>query len=136
MRGACRRVEQAGSELQELQNGTRPEQINAQQAVVKQFDARLADLDVTLAKSTLNAPFGGTVSEHKIDTGTVVNAGQSVIRLVESGSAQARIGLPVTAVAKLDVGEEIPSISIASNIRRQLTLFCQKWTGKPALKRS
>ena len=100
------RLEQARSELQELQNGTRPEQINAQQAVVKQFDARLADLDVTLAKSTLNAPFGGTVSEHKIDTGTVINAGQSVVRLVESGSAQARIGLPVTAVAKLNVGEE------------------------------
>ena len=37
----------------------------------------LADLDVTLAKSTLAAPFSGTVAEHTVDLGTVVGAGQS-----------------------------------------------------------
>lgn len=100
------RLDQARSQLQELQNGTRPEQISAQQAVVQQLDARLADLDVTIAKSTLNAPFSGTVSEHKVDTGTVVNAGQAVLRLVESATAEARIGIPVTAVGKLSIGEE------------------------------
>lgn len=100
------RLDQSRSQLQELQNGTRPEQISAQQAVVQQLDARLADLDVTIAKSTLNAPFSGTVSEHKVDIGTVVNAGQSVLRLVESATAEARVGIPVTAINKLGIGEE------------------------------
>ncbi|MEL6606303.1 MAG: efflux RND transporter periplasmic adaptor subunit [Cyanobacteria bacterium J06614_10] len=100
------RLNQSRSQLQELQNGTRPEQISAQQALVQQLDARLADLDVNIAKSTLNAPFSGTVSEHKVDIGTVVGAGQSVVRLVESDIPEARIGLPVSAVSQLTMGEE------------------------------
>ncbi len=100
------RLDQARSQLQELQNGTRPEQISAQEAVVQQLDARLADIDVTIAKSTLNAPFSGRVAEHKIDIGTVVGAGQSVVRLVESGIPEARIGVPAEAVNKLRLGEE------------------------------
>ena len=100
------RLDQARSQLLELENGTRPEQLNAQNAVVQQLDARLADLDVTISKSTLYAPFSGTVSEHKVDLGTVVGAGQSVIRLVENGTSEARIGVPVNEVRRLNVGEE------------------------------
>ena len=100
------RLDQARSQLLELENGTRPEQLTAQDAVVQQLDARLADLDVTISKSTLYAPFGGTVSEHKVDLGTVVGAGQSVIRLVENGTSEARIGVPVNEVRRLNVGEE------------------------------
>ncbi len=100
------RLDQARSQLRELQNGTRPEQINAQAAIVQQLDARLADTDVTIAKSTLNAPFDGTVAEHTVDTGTVVSAGQSVLRLVESDIPEARVGLPVEAVSQLARGNE------------------------------
>jgi len=112
------RLDQARSSLQELQNGTRPEQISAQEALVQQLDARLADLDVTLAKSTLNAPFSGTVAEHKVDAGTVVGAGQSVIRLVEDGTPEARIGVPADVVNNLNVGEE-----------RTVELNGEKYTG-------
>ena len=45
-------LDRARSQLNELQNGTRPEQISAQNALIQQLDARLADLDVNLAKST------------------------------------------------------------------------------------
>ena len=100
------RLDQSRSQLEELQNGTRPEQISAQAALIQQLDARLADLDVNLAKSTIRAPFSGTVSEHKVDTGTVVNAGQAVLRLVENTTAEARIGIPASAVDKLNIGGE------------------------------
>ncbi len=100
------RLDQARSQLQELENGTRPEQIAAQEALIQQLDARIADLDVTLAKSTINAPFDGIVSEHKVDTGTVVNAGQSVLRLVENATVEAQVGIPATAIRQLSVGEE------------------------------
>ena len=100
------RLDQARSQLAELQNGTRPEQISAQDALVQQLDARLADIDVNLAKSTLNAPFDGTVAAHTVDLGTVVGAGQSVVRLVESGVPEARVGVPASEVGKLSVGSE------------------------------
>lgn len=100
------RLNQARSQLLELENGTRPERLSAQNAVVQQLDARLADLDVTISKSTLYAPFGGRVSAHNVDSGTVVGAGQSVIRLVENGVLEARIGVPVDEVRRLSVGAE------------------------------
>lgn len=112
------KLDQARSQLQELQNGTRPEQIDAQNALVQQFDARLADIDVTIAKSTLNAPFDGQVAEHKVDIGTVVGAGASVIRLVESGVPEARIGVPAEDISKLQLGEE-----------RTVTIDAEQYTG-------
>lgn len=99
-------LDRARSQLNELQNGTRPEQISAQNALIQQLDARLADLDVNLAKSTLTAPFSGTVAEHKVDTGTVVGAGQSVVRLVENTAPEARVGVPADDIRKLNIGEE------------------------------
>jgi len=100
------RLDQARSQLAELNNGTRPEQLTAQDALVQQLDARLADLDVTISKSTLYAPFGGTVAEHKVDEGTVVGAGQSVVRLIENSIPEAKIGVPADVVQTLNVGEE------------------------------
>lgn len=100
------RLDQARSNLQELQNGTRQEQIVAQQALVRQFDAQIADVDVNIRKSTLTAPFDGVISTRQVDEGTVVNAGQSVIRLVENAAPEARIGMPSTAVNRLQIGLE------------------------------
>ena len=98
------RVAAARSDLQELLNGTRPEQIDAQAAVVQQIDAGIADLDVTIAKSTLTAPFDGIVATRRLDEGTVVNSGQSVIHLIEDVAPEARIGIPAGQVETLEIG--------------------------------
>ncbi|MBD2258276.1 efflux RND transporter periplasmic adaptor subunit [Pseudanabaena sp. FACHB-2040] len=98
------RLDQAQSRLQELRNGTRQEQIAAQLALVQQLDASLADLDVTIGKSTLTAAFDGIVAARQVDEGTVVNAGQSVVRLVENAAPEARIGLPTEAASQLQIG--------------------------------
>ncbi|ESA33937.1 rnd family efflux transporter mfp subunit [Leptolyngbya sp. Heron Island J] len=98
-------LDQARSNLQELQNGTRQEQIVAQQAAVKQLDAAIADLDVTIGKSTLKSPFSGIVSARQIDEGTVVGAGQSIVRIVEDVAPEARVGMPVDVASELRVGD-------------------------------
>ena len=100
------RLDQARSEFEELQNGTRPEQIAAQQALVQQLQAGIVDLEVTLAKSTLRAPFDGIVSIRQVDEGTVVAAGQSVLRLMENATPEARVGMPVSAVSQLEIGDK------------------------------
>jgi RND family efflux transporter MFP subunit len=99
------RLDQARSRLRELQNGTRSEQILAQQATVRQLDAAIADLDVTIGKSTLRSPFAGVVSARAVDEGTVVSAGQPVVELVENAAPEARIGLPANVTSDLQVGE-------------------------------
>lgn len=104
---------EARSRLEELENGTRPEVIAAQQAAVLEIEANLADLDVSLEKSILRAPFAGTVARREADEGTVVQAGQSVIRLVENSAPEARIGMPTATVRNLQLGGS-QTVSIGS----------------------
>ena len=59
------------------------------------MDAAIADIDVDFRKSTLKAPFDGTIARRLADDGTVVEAGQPVFRLVEDQVLEAWIGLPV-----------------------------------------
>ena len=100
------RLDQARSRLAELQNGTRPEQVAAQIALVQQLDARIAEADVNIAKSTMRAPFAGVVASQQADEGMVVGAGQSVLRLLESATPEVRVGMPVDAARQLSVGDE------------------------------
>ena len=98
------RLSRAKSNLAELENGTRWEQIAAQEATVQQLEASIADIDVTIDKSTLKAPFDGIVATRELDEGTVANAGQSIIRLIENAAPEARIGMPTRIVEDLAIG--------------------------------
>ncbi|MEL6250100.1 MAG: HlyD family efflux transporter periplasmic adaptor subunit, partial [Cyanobacteria bacterium J06627_15] len=100
------RLDQSRNQLRELQNGTRPEQIAAQIALVQQLDARIAEVDVNITKSTLVAPFDGVVASQQADEGTVVGAGQSVIRLLEKAIPEVRVGMPVDVASQLGIGDQ------------------------------
>ncbi|ASC70910.1 Multidrug efflux pump subunit [Halomicronema hongdechloris C2206] len=89
------RLAAARSQLQELLNGTRTEQIAAQQAQVQQLQARLSDIAIAIEKRTLTAPFAGAIASRHHDEGTIVSAGQPVLRLVEQASPDVQVGLPV-----------------------------------------
>lgn len=101
------RRDSAQSNLDELLNGTRPEQVAAQQAVVQQLQASIDSLDVDLNQSTLRAPFDGIIAVRQVDEGVVVGAGQTVVRLVESVAPEARIGMPTRAASRLRPGEAV-----------------------------
>jgi len=101
------RLDRAKSNLDRLLNGTRPEQIEAQQAIVQQLEASIADIDVDISKSTLTAPFNGIVAARQVDEGVVVGAGQSVVQLVENEAPEARIGMPENAARRLQTGDAV-----------------------------
>ncbi len=98
------RVRQVQSQLDELIAGTRIEQIEAQKAEVKRFEAQISEIDVVLRKSIIYAPFSGSISVRNLDEGVVVNAGESVVRLVEGGERKVRVGVPPSQVSRLRVG--------------------------------
>jgi RND family efflux transporter MFP subunit len=95
---------EANHNLDVLLNGTRKERIEGQRAAVAELDAAIADVDVDLRKSTLKAPFDGTIARRLADEGTVVEVGQPVFRLVEDQALEAWIGLPVHATHELNQG--------------------------------
>ncbi|MGG6238739.1 efflux RND transporter periplasmic adaptor subunit [Nodosilinea sp. AN01ver1] len=98
------RLAQAQSELNELLAGTRPEQIAAQQARVRQLEAQIQAVDVDLAKAVITAPFGGRISDRPVDEGMVVSGGQTVLQLSEGGATEARIGVPADLAQTIVLG--------------------------------
>ena len=100
------RLANAQSSLDELQNGTRIEQLEAQQAAVNRLDAEIADLDITIAKSILKSPFNGIVSARNLDEGVVVEAGRSILRLVENTQPKVKIGVPIAVANKMQPGSQ------------------------------
>ncbi|NEP55316.1 MAG: efflux RND transporter periplasmic adaptor subunit, partial [Moorea sp. SIO3C2] len=99
------RLEAARSQLQELQTGIRPEKIAAQTAAVDQLTARIRNIDITIEKSTIFAPFDGVIGERQQDEGTVVGVGQAVVRLVESAQPEVEIGIPPKHLDSLALGQ-------------------------------
>ncbi len=95
------RLDAAQRRLDELQAGTRREQLQAQEALVAQFDANLAAVEIDLDKSVLKAPFAGKVAKRLADAGMVVNAGQPLFRLVEDVQPEVHVGLPPHVAANL-----------------------------------
>lgn len=106
-------LDRAKSELNELLAGTRAERLRAQEAAVEQLDARLTNLNIELQRSMLKAPFDGTVSVRKVDEGTVVSPGQTVLSLVEN-RIEARIGVPISAAERIQLGT-IQSLQVGQN---------------------
>ena len=100
------RLESAQSQVDELLAGTRSEQIEAQQSSIRQIDASIAKLKIQLEKRVLEAPFSATVSRKLVDEGTVVDANQPVMRLIENKALEARIGVPVNISDRLSLGSK------------------------------
>jgi RND family efflux transporter MFP subunit len=100
------RATAARERLAELEGGTRVERLDAQRALVDAQSADLDALDVELERGTLRAPWAGIVSARRLDEGAVVPAGESVVRLVEEGAPEARVGIPAALATSLQRGVE------------------------------
>ncbi len=100
------RLEEARQALEEHLAGTRPERIRAQEAAVEHLDGLLELVDVHIENSTLRAPFDGVVAERRIDEGSVVAAGETVVRVLESAAPEAWVGVPVVMAKSVVPGRK------------------------------
>lgn len=82
-------------------------------AAIDRVAAQIALVDIDLDKSSLVAPYDGTVGARFVDEGAVVAAGAPVATLFETGRPQARIGLPPNVVATLEA-DRVYEIEIGS----------------------
>ena len=99
--------QRAKRQLDELLAGSRPEQIEAQQARIRQLEASLVSIEVELEKSTLKAPFSGRISQRLLDEGSVfstLTAGQPILRIVEDEALEVHVGVPARKAADLVKG--------------------------------
>lgn len=72
------------------------------QTQVSQAEADYRKVKVMLDKSALKAPYNAIVQLRNIDEGSIISPGQTVIRLLEEGHVEARVGIPEAMVHLLD----------------------------------
>ena len=78
----------------------------AAQAQVDAAGARIASVDLDIAKSELRAPFDGIVTNRRADEGRVLQAGHPVLELQERTVPEIRVGLAGGLADTLRPGEE------------------------------
>jgi len=93
------------------QNLTRQSSVDTLRISLTQSQGRIADLkgqiavlEARIRRATLKAPFSGSVSQHFADTGSSVEAGQPILRLIETGPLDVRIGVDGALADKLSIG--------------------------------
>ena len=94
-------VAMAKAKLEELNNGTRAEQIEAQRGTLAQLIADKRSLEIRLRKSSLHAPYDAVVTRRFIDEGTIVRAAQALFEIHDPNQTRLRFGLPVQVAKKL-----------------------------------
>lgn len=106
-RAAAARTDVGQKTLDELEAGTRQEQVDAQRAQVGALEARLADIKHQLDDAVLLAPYAGRIAQRRIDEGTVVAAGAPVFDLIEDDSLEAWVGVPPRSAKNVAVGDAL-----------------------------
>jgi multidrug efflux pump subunit AcrA (membrane-fusion protein) len=87
-------LEQARQRLEELETGSRVEDVQAQASRVAEIDAQLKRLEVQFAKSELRAPFAAVCVRRHQDEGVTLAPGQVVLEINEVDRLEARFSIP------------------------------------------
>jgi len=92
------------SQLQVLLAGTRPEDIRAQEAVVKQAQAQYASVQAKLAKTAIRSPIKGTVTVMNVRIGEIAAPNTIVASVISDQDFEIESNLTEVDVVKIKVG--------------------------------
>lgn len=74
---------------------------------VAEQEARVRQLQTSLSRNEIRAPFDGRVAERFADPGAVVGPGTSVVRLISAGDLLVRAAVPPEEARKLKEGDPV-----------------------------
>jgi len=130
---AAQRAESARQRLALLEAGTRPEDVNAAEAKLKQAEAaavlarkgfrkedieaargrmaeaqgHVAELDARLREAVLRAPADSVVEVVSVRPGDLVQAGRIVITMLEASQLWVKVYVPETDLAHVRLGQQV-----------------------------
>lgn len=93
-------------QLRLLRSGARPEQVQAQRALLAQAEATLGQVDAMLVQAVVVAPFAGSVTRRQREPGEVVGAGVPVLSLANLADRWVRIYVREDEVGRVRIGEK------------------------------
>jgi RND family efflux transporter MFP subunit len=100
-------VSEEDKERSRFQRETALAQLEESEAAVSRVTAQVEQLEATLSRSEIRAPFAGTVAQRYLDAGAMVSAGTPVVRLISSESFLARFAVPPEEIAALPIGTPV-----------------------------
>lgn len=101
------RLDVARRQLRLLQAGSRAEQIDRAEAALAQARARLGAARADLVDAELIAPVAGTVARRMVDPGEVVQKGQALFQIVESGHSWVVANLEEDQITQVREGQPV-----------------------------
>jgi len=91
----------------ELQAKTAGAAYEVARSRVAEQEARVRQLQTSLSRNEIRAPFDGRVAERFADPGAVVGPGTPVVRLISSGDLLVRAAVPPEEARRLRVGQPV-----------------------------
>lgn len=98
---------QASRDLALTKAGTDPYTLKAQQALVAQAEAQVAQAKATLSKTVIVAPFAGTISDISIIPGETVTSGKTVIGMLATNAFEVEAKVPEVDIVKVQTGSGV-----------------------------
>jgi RND family efflux transporter MFP subunit len=97
-----------------LQAKTATSALEAARSRVAEARARVRQLETTLSRNEVRAPFDGRVAERFADPGALVGPGTPLVRLISAGDLLVRAAVPPEEARRLTVGT--PVVSTVRNL--------------------
>jgi HlyD family secretion protein len=99
-------LEQARERVAVLEEGARPERVEAQRALVAQAEAALAQVDAVLAQSVISAPFAGIITLRHREPGEAITPGGPALTLMDPEDRWVRIYVREDRIGEVALGQE------------------------------
>lgn len=85
--------------------GYTTEQISAQEALVKQAQANVANYQAQLEKTIIRAPFDGVITKKDVTVGEIVSGSKVVMTINGSGAFEIEANIAESDIAKVKIGD-------------------------------
>ena len=95
----------AQNELDLKISGSTVEAIAGQEALVKSAKANVDNIAAQIAKSTIRAPFAGTITKQEARLGEIAQAGAIVVSLISQAEFEIELNAPEADIAKVKIGD-------------------------------
>jgi HlyD family secretion protein len=98
-----------------LQNGARPQEIEAARARVQAVDAQIATLEKQKTDATVRAPIAGVISERLLDAGEMVASRAPLAVITDLDRAWAEVFVDEPQVPRIKLGQPATVITDAGD---------------------
>ncbi len=98
-------LESAQKNLTLKQAGATQEQLQVQRAQVKSALANVENISAQIAKSTIKAPFAGTITKQEAKVGEIAPAGNIIVSLISQSEFEVEVNVPEADTAKIKIGD-------------------------------